>query len=45
VTVSEAIDLIGQYQKSGVDLLIVSDRPNDEETRALFAGDVVPYFA
>jgi hypothetical protein len=43
-TVSEAIDLIGEYQDAGVDLLIDSDRRNDEETRELFASDVMPHF-
>src|SRR5437870_9185405 len=36
-TVSGAIDLIGQYQDAGVDLLITSDRLNDVESRELFA--------
>ncbi len=44
-TVSEAIDLIGQYRDAGVDLLINSDRRNDEETRELFVSDVMPHFA
>ena len=44
-TVSEAIDLIGQYQDAGIELLIVSDRPNDAETRDLFVSDVMPHFA
>lgn len=44
-TVSEAIDLIGQYQDAGVDLLIHSDRRNDVETRELFVSDVMPHFA
>jgi len=44
-TVSEAVDLIGQYQDVGVDLLIHSDRWNDVETRELFASDVIPHFA
>jgi len=44
-TVSEAIDLIGQYQDAGVDLLINADRRNDAETRELFASDVMPHFA
>ena len=44
-TVSEAIDLIGQYQDAGVDMLISADRPNDAETRELFASDVMPRFA
>lgn len=43
-TVSEAIDLIGQYRDAGVELLINSER-NDEETRELFASDVMPHFA
>jgi F420-dependent oxidoreductase-like protein len=44
-TVSEVIDLIGQFQDAGVELLIHSDRWNDTETRELFASDVVPHFA
>jgi alkanesulfonate monooxygenase SsuD/methylene tetrahydromethanopterin reductase-like flavin-dependent oxidoreductase (luciferase family) len=44
-TVSEAIDLIGQYQDAGVQLLINSDYRNDIETRELFASDVMPHFA
>jgi len=44
-TVSEAIDLIGQYQDTGVDLLINADRQNDAESRELFASDVMPHFA
>jgi F420-dependent oxidoreductase-like protein len=42
-TVSEAIDLVGQYQAAGVELLINSDR-NDEETRELFVSDLMPHF-
>jgi alkanesulfonate monooxygenase SsuD/methylene tetrahydromethanopterin reductase-like flavin-dependent oxidoreductase (luciferase family) len=44
-TGSEAIDLIGQYQDAGIDLLIDSDRRNDAETRELFTSDVMPHFA
>lgn len=44
-TVSEAIDLISQYQDAGVDLLINADRRNDVETRELFVADVMPHFA
>jgi len=44
-TVSEAIDLIGQYRDAGVDLLINADRPHDVETRELFVSDVMPHFA
>ena len=43
-TVPEVIDLIGQYKSAGIDLLINSDR-NDEETRQLFVSDVMPHFA
>jgi F420-dependent oxidoreductase-like protein len=43
-TVSEAIDLIGQYQAAGIELLINGDR-HDVETRELFASDVLPHFA
>jgi len=42
-TVSKAIDLIGQYQDAGIDLLINGDR-NDVETCELFASDVMPHF-
>jgi alkanesulfonate monooxygenase SsuD/methylene tetrahydromethanopterin reductase-like flavin-dependent oxidoreductase (luciferase family) len=44
-TVSEAIDLIGQYQNAGIDLLINADRRNDVVTRELFVSDVMPHFA
>jgi F420-dependent oxidoreductase-like protein len=43
-TAPEAIDLIGQYQDAGVDLLINADR-NDAESSELFASDVMPHFA
>jgi F420-dependent oxidoreductase-like protein len=44
-TVSEAIDLIGQYRDAGIDLLIHSDGLHDVETRELFVSDVMPHFA
>jgi F420-dependent oxidoreductase-like protein len=44
-TVSEAIDLIGQYQNAGVQLLINSDYRNDMETHELMAAEVMPHFA
>ncbi|HEY2540387.1 MAG TPA: hypothetical protein VGI28_12995, partial [Stellaceae bacterium] len=44
-TVSAAIDLIGQYQAAGVQLLINSDYRSDIETHELFASDVMPHFA
>jgi F420-dependent oxidoreductase-like protein len=43
-TESEAIDLIGQYQDAGIGLLIYADRPNDAESRELFAAEVMPHF-
>jgi len=43
-TVSEAIDLIGQHQDAGIELLINADRPNDVESRELFVSDVMPHF-
>jgi len=43
--VSEAIDLIGQYQDAGVQLLINSDYRNDNETHELFASEIMPHFA
>jgi len=44
-TVSEAVDLIGQYQSAGVQLLINSDYRNDMETNELMAAEVMPHFA
>ncbi|MBV8409992.1 MAG: LLM class F420-dependent oxidoreductase [Alphaproteobacteria bacterium] len=45
-TVSEAIDLLGQYQDAGIDLLIVSNLRNDDvESRELLVSDVMPCFA
>jgi hypothetical protein len=43
-TVSEAIDLVGQYRDAGIDLLINGDYRNDVESRELFASDVMPHF-
>ncbi|MGZ5909850.1 MAG: hypothetical protein ACXWLB_08235, partial [Reyranella sp.] len=44
-TASEAIDLVGQHQDAGIELLINADRRNDVESRELFASDVMPHFA
>src|SRR5271169_6752090 len=44
-TVSAAIDLIGQYQDAGVQLLINSDYRNDTETHELMAAEVMPHFS
>src|SRR5262249_12554836 len=41
-TVAEAVDLIGQYQDAGIDLLIQPDRRHDVETHELFVSDVMP---
>ena len=43
-TVTEAIDLVGQYQDAGIDLLIYADRRNDMETCELLASEVMPHF-
>ncbi len=43
--VSEAVDLVGRYEDAGVDVMINADRPDDVETRELFASDVMPHFA
>lgn len=42
-TVSEGIDLIGQYQDAGVQLLINSDYRNDAETSELISSDIMPH--
>jgi F420-dependent oxidoreductase-like protein len=44
-TVSEAIDLVGQYRDAGVQLLINSDYRNDMETLELFVSEIMPHFA
>ncbi len=36
---------MGEYQKAGIDLLIYADRRTDEESRELFASDIIPHFA
>src|SRR5437762_10318839 len=44
-TVSEAIDLMGQYRDAGIDVLIHSDGLHDVESLELFVSDVMPHFA
>ena len=44
-TVSEAIDLVGQYRDAGVQLLINSDYRNDMESLELFVSEIMPHFA
>jgi F420-dependent oxidoreductase-like protein len=43
-TVSEAVDLIGQYQDAGITLVITGEHWDDTETLELFAADVIPHF-
>jgi alkanesulfonate monooxygenase SsuD/methylene tetrahydromethanopterin reductase-like flavin-dependent oxidoreductase (luciferase family) len=43
-TVAQFIDLAGQYQDAGVQLLISSAHKNDKETLELIARDVIPRF-
>jgi hypothetical protein len=43
-TVSEAVELIGQYKNAGIELLINSDQRNDIGTSEPFASDVMPHF-
>jgi F420-dependent oxidoreductase-like protein len=44
-TVSEAIDLVGQYPDAGIDLLIQSDGLNDPESLQLFVSELMPRFS
>ncbi len=44
-TISEAVDLIGEYRDAGVDLLINSDYRNDLGTHELMAAEIMPHFA
>jgi alkanesulfonate monooxygenase SsuD/methylene tetrahydromethanopterin reductase-like flavin-dependent oxidoreductase (luciferase family) len=44
-TVSQAIDLVGEYRDAGVQLLTNSDYRNDMETHELMAAEVMPHFA
>lgn len=45
LTVSQAIDLVGEYQEAGAQLLIFSSHKNDVETVELFAEEVIPKFS
>jgi F420-dependent oxidoreductase-like protein len=45
LTVSQAVDLIGGYQKAGSQLFITSFVRNDWDSRELLAGEVMPHFA
>jgi F420-dependent oxidoreductase-like protein len=44
-TVSQAVDLIGQYRDAGVQVLINSDYRNDFESHELMAAEIMPHFA
>ncbi len=45
MTSAQAVDLVGQYQNVGVQMVIFSAYKNDRETFDLFASDVMPKFA
>jgi hypothetical protein len=45
LTVAQAIDLIGEFQKAGSQLFITSFIRNDWESMELLAGDIMPHFA
>jgi len=45
LTVAQAVDLFGQYQDAGTQLLIVSSYKNEVESLQLLASDVMPKFA
>jgi hypothetical protein len=45
LTVSQAADLIGQYEDVGTQLLILSSIRNEFETLELLASEVMPQFA
>lgn len=44
LTTAQAIDLAGQYQDAGVQIMIFSAYKNDRETLELFASEVMPKF-
>ena len=44
LTVSQAVDLFGQYQDAGTQMLIVSSYKNESESLQLLASDVLPQF-
>ena len=44
-TVSNVIDLVGQYRHAGVQLFISSAFKNDAETQELLASEILPRFA
>lgn len=45
VTVSQAIDLVGQFAEVGSQMVICGDYKNDQETLDLLAEEVMPKFA
>jgi F420-dependent oxidoreductase-like protein len=45
LTVAQASDLIGEFQKAGSQLLITSFVRNDWESMELLAGEIMPHFA
>ncbi len=45
LSVSQALDLIGEYQRAGSQLFITSFVHNDWESMELLAGEIMPHFA
>jgi len=45
LTVSQAVDLFGQYKDAGTQMLIVSSYKNESESLQFLASDVMPQFA
>ena len=45
LTVSQAVDLIGEYQRVGSQLFITGFVRNDWESMELLAGEIMPHFA
>jgi F420-dependent oxidoreductase-like protein len=45
LTVAQAIDFIGEFQKAGSQLFITSFIRNDWESMELLAGEIMPHFA
>ena len=44
LTVAQAVDLVGEFEKAGSQMFITSFFKNDPETQSLLAGDVMPQF-
>ena len=44
LTVAQAVDRVGEFEKAGSQMFIASFFKNDPETHALLAGDILPRF-